>query len=348
MNEPPILAVVERGGRAESVHRGTIVVATERRTVFEAGDGGVPVFPRSALKPFQALSLLEDGVDRELALTPREIALTAASHSGDESHVDVARSLLAKGGCSESDLRCGTHPPMDSEAAERLARAGAAPTPLHHNCSGKHASMLIQARRLGAPLESYLDPGHPVQRRIVRLLAAMGGVDEAEIAIAVDGCSAPALALPLRALAVGLARLAAARTGATARDEACRRLFDACLAEPHFLSGRRRFDLAVMKAGRGRVLSKGGMEGVLTLAIRPPSAALEGVGVAIKIEDGDARGYYPAALAILRWLGFDPPAAPEELSSAVDPILRNHRGQEVGRVRLGDTLARLPPPPWPR
>jgi L-asparaginase II len=342
----PLLALVRRADRTESLHRGALAVATSERVLFAAGDVAAPIFPRSALKPFQALPLLEDGLDAKLALAPREIALTCASHSGDDSHVEAAAALLRKGELAPEMLRCGVHAPLDEACARRLVKEGREPTALHHNCSGKHAGMLIQARAAGAELEGYVDPSHPVQQRIRRRLAGFADVSPDSMGSAVDGCSAPAFAVPLAALAKAYARFADPTGLEAPVADASRRLFDAATAEPHFVSGRKRFDLAVMKAGARRVFCKGGAEGVVALALRPPSSGRPALGIALKVDDGNARGYYVAALALLRWLGFDPPADPAELSSAVDPVQRNYRGIEVGRIEPGDALAGLPKAPW--
>jgi L-asparaginase II len=342
----PILTTLTRAGRAESWHRGAIAVATGAATIWSAGDVATPVYPRSALKPFQALPLVEDGLDRSLGLTAQELTLTVASHSGDERHVEVAASLLAKGGVEASALLCGSHAPLDESAARRLVREGREWTVLHHNCSGKHSGMLIQARHAGAPLANYVDADHPIQRRIRERLAEFAGVAPASLGVGIDGCSAPAFALPLAALARAMARFAEPKEWKEPVAGACRRLFDAVVAEPHFLSGRRRFDLAVMTAGHRRVICKSGAEGVVALALRPPRAGLPALGVAIKIDDGNQRGYYRPALELLRWLGFDPPATPEELSSAVDPVLHNYRGLEIGRMEVGEALDARPRSPW--
>lgn len=346
MDANPLLAIVTRAGRAESLHRGIVAVATATRLLFNAGATLQPVFPRSALKPFQALPLLEDGLHERLGLDDRELALTTASHGGDERHVEAALSLLAKGEVPESALRCGAHRPMDEQAARRLETAGREPCVLHHNCSGKHAGMLIQARHLGAPLEGYVDPAHPVQRRIAQRIAAFAGVEAASLGTAVDGCSAPAFALPLPALARAYARFADPAALPAPTAAAARRLFDAAVAQPHFVSGRRRFDLAVTRASGSRTFCKGGAEGVFALAIRPPRPGLESVGVAIKVDDGNPRGAWLPLLALLRWLGFDPPAAADDLARAMGATLMNDAGLEVGKIEVADTFARLPPSPW--
>jgi L-asparaginase II len=342
----PVLALLERADRVESFHRGAIAVATRDRLLFAAGDVERAVYPRSTIKPFQALPLLEDRIDQELGLDAREITLTAASHSGDDLHVATAASLLAKGRLAESALQCGSHAPWDEASARRLAKEGREPSVLHHNCSGKHAGMLLQARRLGARLEDYVAPTSPVQQRIRARLAAFAGLPPEQLGVAIDGCSAPAFSLPLSCLATALARFADPEGMEPATRDASRRLFDATTSEPHFLSGKRRFDLAVMKAGQRRVFCKGGAEGVIGLAIRPSRPGASALGLAIKVDDGNARGYYLPTLALLRWLGFDPPASAEDLPGAVDPVQRNFRGLEVGRMKVGEALASLPPSPW--
>ena len=348
MSEPAILTLLQRGDLVESVHRGAVAVATADRSLFTLGPADAPhaVYPRSALKPFQALPLLEEGLDAKLALEPREIALTTASHGGDEQHVEAARSLLAKGALARSLLRCGMHPPMDAAAARRLTRASQSFDELHHNCSGKHASMLLVASHLGLSLDDYVDPGHPLQRRIRATLAAFAGVAPEELGVAIDGCSAPAFSLPLAALARAMARFADPTGLPTATADAARRLFAAAVAAPHFLSGSRRIELAVMKVARGRTFAKIGAEGVLALAIRPPRPGLPAVGIAIKVEDGAERGYFQPVLTLLRWLGFDPPADPDDLPRDAHATLRNFRGLEVGKIAAAADFARLPPSPW--
>jgi len=348
VSEPAILTLLRRGDLVESVHRGAVAVVTADQPLFTLGPTTAPhaIYPRSALKPFQALPLLEERLDTQLALDSREIALTTASHGGDEQHVEAARSLLAKGALARSLLRCGSHPPMDAAAARRLTRAGQPFDELHHNCSGKHASMLLVAQHLGLPLADYIDPGHPLQRRIRATLAVFAGLAPEALGVAIDGCSAPAFSLPLAALARAMARFADPTGLPATTADAARRLFAAAVAAPHFVSGSRRIELAVMTAAHGRTFAKIGAEGVLALAIRPPRPGLPAVGIAIKVEDGAERGYFQPALALLRWLGFDPPADPAELPRDAHATLRNHRGLEVGKIEAAAEFARLPPSPW--
>lgn len=348
MLERPPLSLLLRAGLVESVHRGAVAVTTTERTLFSIGPVDPPelVFPRSAIKPFQALPLLEDGLDRVFGLDPREVALTTASHGGDESHVAVAQSLMAKSGLRVEQLLCGVHAPMDRAATRRMLRAGQTFTSLHHNCSGKHLSMLMQARHLGASLPDYTDPDHPVQTRIRDRIALFAGIAVDGIKIGIDGCSAPAFALPLAALARAMARFADPTGLPEPTASAATRLFDIAVAEPHFVSGSRRIDLAVARTGHGRAFCKIGAEGVLALALRPPRPGLPAIGIAIKVEDGNERGYFQPALHLLRWLGFDPPADAAELPNEAAETLLNYRGLEVGKIAIADPLLRLPASPW--
>lgn len=346
MNAPPLLSFLTRAGQRESSHRGHVVVADAEQVWFALGAPDQPIFPRSAIKPFQALPLLEEGLDRTLGLSAREVALTTASHGGDPLHVAAARTLLEKGGVPESALLCGAHAPMDDAAARQLLREGQRFTALHHNCSGKHAGMLIQARHLGAPLSGYVDPRHPVQQRILARLATFAGLPATTIGVAIDGCSAPAYSLPLGALARAMARFADPTGLPDATAAAARRLFDAAMEEPHYVSGSRRFDLAVTKVSQRRTFCKIGAEGVVALAIRPPRPGLRSLGIVVKVEDGNARGYVHPVLALLRWLGFDPPADLAELPRGCEAIQKNYAGLETGKIEVAESFARLPPSPW--
>src|SRR5688500_16317449 len=158
------LANVYRGGFLESSHSGSIaVVDSTGRLLAYAGDPGLRVCLRSAAKPFQAIPLLEYGGVAEFDLTGEEIALTCASHGGEPVHVAAAAALLRKGELDEEDLLCGSHLPYDEKAAADLRAAGESPTPLHNNCSGKHAGMLLATQLMDVPSAHYIDAGHPLQ-----------------------------------------------------------------------------------------------------------------------------------------------------------------------------------------
>lgn len=284
-------------------------------------DPGLVTFTRSSAKPLQALPFLENGGMTFYGLTLQEVALLCASHSGTDAHVAIVRSIQAKTGVREADLMCGVHTVYDRQTAEAMRKRGEAPTPNRHNCSGKHTGMLAYSRMLGIPtgLEGmpYIDPHHPVQRKILTTLAEMSDLEPDEIHIGIDGCSAPNFALPLRSTALVFARLCQPEGLEEKRAGACHVITKAMLDYPDIIGGPDNFDTTLMRAAQGRVICKGGAEGfqafgIMPDAIHPGSAAL---GVAFKISDGDLKGHNFAAgdprghvrpavtLEILRQLG---------------------------------------------
>ena len=278
-------------------------------------------FTRSSAKPLQALPFLENGGMSFYGLTLQEVALLCASHSGTDEHVAVVRSIQAKTGVSETDLMCGVHTVYDRKTAEAMRERGEVPTPNRHNCSGKHTGMLAFSRMLGISIDPeelpYIDPNHPVQRKILSTLAEMADLKPEEIHVGIDGCSAPNFALPLRSTALAFARICQPDGLAEKRAETCHLITKAMLTYPDMIGGPDNFDTTLMQAAQGRVICKGGAEGfqafgIMPGAIKPGSPAL---GVAFKVSDGDLKGHnYPAGdprghvrpavtLEILRQLG---------------------------------------------
>lgn len=326
----PIARVV-RGDRDESWHLGVAAVVTpEGRRVAHLGDPGAGTFVRSAAKPFQAMALLVAGGEAEYGLSDADVALVCASHGGTPAHAERAAALLARGGFSQADLACGAHPPLDAGAAEALRQAGREPTPLHNNCSGKHAGMLLATRLLGLPADGYLDPEHPLQRANLERIARLCRLPETEIAVAVDGCSAPTYHLSVEAAARGYAALAdpAAAGLADAERSAAGRAIEAMAAAPEMVAGPGRFTTRLIEATGGRVVGKEGAEGFYAVAVRGPAA----LGVALKVADGGERCRDGVVLDLLRLAGC---LSAEELSRLKPfhaPERRNHRGKLVGRV----------------
>lgn len=325
-----LLATVERSGRLESRHQGHVVVVQGSRIFRSFGDPEVPVFTRSAVKPLQALPLIERGVVERLGLSDRELVLTSASHNGTDDHVEGVRALLARGGFSEEDLQCGAHAPFDSAASLDIAKTGGKPGRLHNNCSGKHAGFLHLARDMGVAIESYLDPDGASQRLVRRTVAEMADMAEADVAIGLDGCGAPTLHMPLVGLARAFYRLANPNLLPPVRAAACRRLTQAISRHPIHLAGRGRLCTALVESAPGRVFPKNGAEGVYALGIADPDGG--GYGLAIKVEDGHERGYMPVVLQVLTELGLwtEVPGALERFREV--PVL-NTQKVLVGSVR---------------
>jgi L-asparaginase II len=311
------LAAVRRGALVESVHRGRLVVCDPRGIVLEAvGDPEAYVYLRSSAKPFQALPLVLSGTADAIGLKDEELAVACASHNAEEPHLAAVKSILEKAGLDESDLQSGAHPPMYGPEAAKLARSGEEPRPIHGNCSGKHAGMLAVCVHEGYETLSYRDPGHPLQRRILGLIAEVCGLEEDEILVAGDNCGVPAFALPLRSFATGFARIA---TGVGLPDElvdAALRIRDAMRAHPFMVAGTGRFDTRLME--RTNLLVKGGAEA--GRAVGNP----QGWGMALKISDGSERAVRPVGLAALDHMGVE--------VGAGDSIVRGLHGEEVGEI----------------
>jgi L-asparaginase II len=306
----------------------------EGRLVAFQGDPEAATFLRSATKPFQCLPLLLAGVAERFELEPADLALICASHGGTPAHTRRAADLLARGGFSEDDLLCGAHWPLDEESARRLREAGETPTPLHNNCSGKHAGMLLACRLLDLPIGDYVAPDHPWQRRILGHVVDFFGVPEEAIGLAVDGCSVPTYRVPLSAAARAYAALAdplaTSIAGSTARTAAAvSRIVRAMTGVPEMVAGPGRFTTRLMEVTGGRVLAKEGAEGFYGLAVRGPVA----LGIAVKVADGGERCRDGVVLDVLRQLGSLSGAELEELAVFHRRPLYNHRGLEVGEIR---------------
>ncbi len=306
------------------------VVAPGGALLARCGDPRRPVVVRSAAKPFQALPLVLAGGVERLALAAADLALICSSHSGTAAQRERAADLLARGGFSPADLQCGPHRPFDETTAASESAGGEAWTPLHNNCSGKHAGMLLACRLLGLDPADYLRFDHPLQRRIREELAGVVGVEPGPHDLAIDGCSAPTFALPLAALARGYAALA--DPGAAGieggRAAALGRLAMAMGEHPEMVAGPERFTSELIRVTGGRLVGKEGAEGVYGVAIRGPQAC----GLALKIADGAERARDTVVIALLRALGVISGAELAELARYDQPVTRNHRGLEVGRI----------------
>lgn len=342
---PVQLAEVLRSGVVESRHWGHIsVVDAEGVPVAASGTPEVPAFVRSSAKPVQALPLVVTGALDHFGLTDEELAVICGSHNGEEAQLRVVRSILAKVGLDPDALACGANEPYDPEARRKLRDAGRRPTALHNTCSGKHAGMLALARFLGAPTGGYLEPEHPVQRRITEAVATLAGLEAERLGLGTDGCGVPTYAMPLRAMALLFARLAAPPASLPAPwREACGRIVRAMSEHPTMVEGTAPgecLDTELMRALPGVLVAKSGAEGLFAAALRPGPAWPKGLGLAVKIEDGDgaSRARAPVVLELLVQLGVLDPERASGLRERCAPPLRNHREEPVGSVRAAFRL----------
>lgn len=340
----PVLVEAWRGDHVESFHRGALaVVDGDGALVASLGDIARPVFPRSAIKALQALPLVASGAAGRLALDDAQLALACASHGGEPRHVEAAAAMLSKAGLDADALECGTHWPIHEGSGRALAAAGAAPGPLHNNCSGKHAGFLCLACALhdGPDLRrwarGYVDPEHPVMREVGAALQAATDVDPAHAPRGTDGCSIPTYAFPLRQLALGFARVATGQGLAPGHARAAARLRAAAAAEPFMVAGSGRFDTRVMECLRTRVFCKVGAEGVYCAALPD-----RGLGVAIKVDDGNtARAAEVVMAAVIEAFVALDDAQAVFMRSLSDVALTNWNGLEVGRLRATPALRAL-------
>lgn len=325
----PVLVEVTRGPLVESRHRGRVaVVDGDGRLVFAQGEIDAPVFPRSAIKAMQALPLVESGAAAAYGFGARELALSAASHSGEDAHAALAQSMLERAGLSAGDLECGAHWAFDQGPLIHQARTMEKPTALHNNCSGKHAGFLCAACHTGLETRGYAGGGHPLQQEIRGIMESLTGATLTDDVCGIDGCSIPAFAMPLRGLAAGFARLGTGTGLGPERARAARQIVEACMAEPFYVAGTRRACTEIMEAAPGQVFVKTGAEGVYT-AILPD----QGLGIAIKCDDGATRAAESMVAATLaRFLPEGSPAKAAMAGLAVT-TLKNWAGTVVGEVR---------------
>lgn len=325
----PVLVEATRGNAVESRHRGAAVIVDVEGQVRAAwGDVEATVFPRSAVKPFQALALVETGAADAFSVTEKELALACASHSGLPMHTEAVAAWLDRLGLAENDLACGPHPPMDPACHVDV------PCRLHNNCSGKHAGFLTLARHLKVPLAGYEKRHHAVQQRMLGALEQMTGADLTNAPVGTDGCRIPTWAIPLGNLALAWARFGVPGGLPDVRAAACRRLWAAMAAYPDMIAGPGRLCSRVIAATKGRVIAKVGAEGVYCAALPD-----YGLGLALKIDDGAKRGAEVALGQLLHLIG---------ASDGLEAEIPAHQdildtgGAVVGTVRSTDALSRIP------
>lgn len=330
-----ILAVATRGETVESIHRGhLIVVDGNGETIASLGEPETVTFWRSSAKSFQALPFLESGAAERFGFLDDEIALACGSHSGEQFHVETAEKMLDRAGFNESDLRCGIQIPFDEKRAGEMIRAGEKPTQLHNNCSGKHAAMIAFAKHIGADTKTYEQLENPVQQAILKCVAEFTDVPESEIKLGIDGCAAPNFAVPISAMARAFLRLVFPPEDFDDETrEACRRIVSATMNYPQMIGGSNRLDTLVMQSLRGKIVSKIGAEGVYSAGVLPSPRWKKGLGIAFKIEDGDdQRARAVVLIELLRQLGILDETTDEKLREYSPIILKNRRGDAVGKV----------------
>ncbi|KQN72206.1 asparaginase [Devosia sp. Leaf64] len=329
MDANPVLAEAVRGNWVENRHRGAfVVIDADGQVIASAGDIERPVFPRSAIKSMQALAIFDRHAVDRFHHSSEELALACASHHGEEVHTSRVGGFLQRMGLSEATLECGAHQPTNGAAREALREKHEEPSALHNNCSGKHAGMLSVALAMGVPTEGYVSREHDVQRAVRAAVELVIGEELTEDRCGTDGCSIPTWAAPIRAWAHGFARMATGKGLDAGHAAGAQALFDAATTHPLLVAGTGHLDTLVMEAFGGRVMQKGGAEGVQCGAIRD-----KGFGYALKCDDGNMAASQAMVAALL--LKFAEPD--EEQRKVLEQFARqptvNVRKMVVGEMR---------------
>lgn len=327
------LIELSRGGTPECLHFGSVaVVNTRGQLLAQVGDPHGLSFTRSTLKVLQALPFVQAGGPQQFGFSQAQVALLCASHSGEDMHVAQVQHMLETTGLTYKTLRCGCHVPGIFTLLDQAPPAGLVFDERHNNCSGKHAGFLAYCVQHDLPLDDYLNPGHPLQQAVRREVAQAVGMDEADLKMGIDGCSAPNYAMPLSRLAYGYARLASGARDAELGGSLAQ-LLDAMTTHPEMVSGTGRSDLAFMQAGRGDWVTKVGADGVQVVGSQS-----RGEAFAIKVSDGNKAALFATTVEVLDQLGWLDEAARQALQPWRARTLVNARGIPVGERRPVFTL----------
>ncbi|HWI65564.1 MAG TPA: asparaginase [Symbiobacteriaceae bacterium] len=339
---PAIVVEQTRGPWVENFFRGDVaVVDSTGRLLFRVGDEAKATFWRSSAKPIQAMPVVLSGAAEAFGFGSQHLAIFSASHNGEEVHTRTVLDALQKAGLSTDLLQCGAHEPFDRGTTEALKAAGLEPQYIHNNCSGKHTGMLSLAKHLGLPLGNYMDPASDLQQLILANVADVTGMPADQIAIGIDGCGVPVFGLPIRNMAYAFARLADPTYMPAGKEEAGRRFRDAMLEHPYLVAGAKRICTELMELPGGRFVAKSGAEGVYCVGVLPhavsdrlkAAGAVGGVGIAVKIEDGNNNIRHQVTVETMRQLGLLTDADLTRLSRyGVYPV-KNHAGTLVGEIK---------------
>ncbi|MGE6257682.1 asparaginase [Heyndrickxia sporothermodurans] len=328
---------VYRGEFIESTHDiHAAVTDTNGNLLYYYGNPMRATFTRSSMKPFQTIPVVESGAIERFGFIEKDISLFCASHSGEPFHRERVQHILHTIGLKEQDLQCGTHIPRDLESYKQLIKENKELNAIYSNCSGKHSGMLATCVHMNEEIKTYRNKEHPHQIRILNSISTICSFPVEKIALSVDGCGVPVHQLPLQNLAIGFARLAKSEnwhTSETIRKTSLAKIAESMAKYPEMVAGTNRFDTDLMKEFQGRLVAKGGAEGVQCIGDRE-----SGIGIALKVEDGNARGASVAAMHILRELNIGTEDVYSKLQNyEVAPVL-NSRQEKIGKIVSAFTL----------
>ena len=310
----------------ECEHYGHIAVCDSAGKILaEWGDPLLPTYMRSSAKPFQAITCLQTGAMQAYQWTDAELALICASHGAEPVHLETVRSILAKAELPESALQCGPHLPTNDACRNAMIRTGERPTQIHSNCSGKHSGMIATCKHAGWPIETYLQPGHPLQQANVATFARFAGLKKEEVLTGLDGCGVPTFLISTAAMATAFARLTNPANLESRDKEAAVPVARAMAAYPVHIAGTGQFNTQLGEFCKSAVVAKGGAEGVFCIGLPGKN-----IGIAIKTSDGSARPHPTIVIRLLQdylsdldWNSFD---------KIANPAITNTRSEETGAI----------------
>lgn len=322
------LVEVTRGPIVENMHFGSIIVCDCNGKITASIGDNISTYLRSAAKPLQLIPLIEAGAEKTFGFSDQELAIMAGSHYGTKEHAEVISSIMKKISLPQEALQCGNHEPFSRTYTQELRQLGKTPTVLNNNCSGKHAAMLTLCKFNNWETSTYLSPDHPVQRLMLKTVSEMAGINENEVAVGVDGCGVAVFGLQISAMAVAFARLGSHNSLPPKRRQACEKITTVMRTYPFMIAGDGALDTAILSLPKAKLISKIGAEAVFCIAIPD-----KGLGVAIKIIDGNQKVLAPVVVETLIQLG----VLFEEDIYALDKFkriqIKNFAKKIVGEIR---------------
>jgi len=329
MSQAEILVEALRNDLIDRTHRGHVaVVDAGGRLVQYAGDPMHVTYMRSSAKPLQAMALVETGASEAFDLDDREISVACASHSAQPEHVNAVQSMLDKAEVSQDELRCGSHPPIHRKSMADLYRQGGEPQSIHSNCSGKHSGMLAVCAHMGWPTDDYRASDHPLQELLLDSFAEMAGIPVEDVHLGIDGCGVPVFGVSVAAMARSFAQMVDSSDLSAKKAAAAKRVVGAMQKHPLLVAGEGRVCATLNGLDEGRFMGKGGALGVYCAA-----SVESGLGVAVKIEDGNGQAAAAAALEALAQLALFTDEDCETLKDFRYPLNKNVLDDVVGEIK---------------
>ena len=317
--------LVQRGRLTESIHKAKYLIKNSNsKTILSSGHDEDCIYPRSAIKIFQALPFINSGAHEKYSLSEKNLAISCSSHCGESKHINVLKDWLKKINLSTKNLKCGIHNPINNESSKNLLLSRQKPTQLHNNCSGKHLAMLSGCLANKLEYYNYLDYDHPYQKLIRNSLEYFTESSIKQKCIGIDGCNAPQYAFSINSLTNAIIKLTNIKNN---YSNGVHKLLNAITKYPFLIGGKERFDSEVIKHTHGRIFCKGGAEGVLLFV-----DISKKIGGVIKIEDGNERAIPPLAMKIFFKLKLLSSTEKKILKKWSEQTLFNHAKKSIGKI----------------